>query len=293
MTRPGTKRGEKFQQAESLANHAINGWYASEKLDGMRVRLENGKLITMLENALHVPQEWIEQLPNGVVLDGELYLENGSRQELLAIVKDHIPDRQEWKRVTYNVFDIINADRYIDNYPIICSMESAVIKPVKQVRLPFRLTDAREQLRSFTAEIINRGGEGAMVRDPLAPYRIGRHDRILKVKPRKDAEARIVGFRTGQGKFSGMIGSICVKAVKEGTSIPIHFDISGLTDEERTLSSEEAKRWAIINPGKVLPENMSAEYFSRGTYITFKYRGVTNDGIPMEAQYFRKRDPAE
>lgn len=284
------KRGTFFQTAHSFNQQSINGWYVSEKLDGMRVRCEGGRLITMLEKELHVPDEWIEQVPNGLILDGELTIPGESRQAMLAVVKDHIPDRAEWRKVRFNVFDIINREAYRYNYETIAQLRSNVVVPVHQERLPFKQVDAVERLRTFTADIINRGGEGAIVRDPMARYSVGKQHHILKVKPRQDAEARIVGFKSGQGKYFGMIGSICCKLVDK---VPIYFDISGLTDEERKFADEAGTRWAQANPSAVVPDSVRAEYFTRGAIITFKYRGKTRDGVPMEAQYWRPRDEDE
>ncbi len=41
-------------------------------------------------------------------------------------------------------------------------------------------------------------------------YHNGRSDRLLKMKQHQDAEAVVIGYEEGNGKFSGMIGAIWV-----------------------------------------------------------------------------------
>jgi len=79
------------------------------------------------------------------------------------------------------------------------------------------------------------------------------------------------------------------------------LELSGFTDKERTLVCTErncdcedrmacAKRRASEYAGKLLPEDIEAVHFPVGKKVTFKYRGLSDDGIPTEARYWRKAD---
>ena len=48
-------------------------------------------------------------------------------------------------------------------------------------------------LEEFFQDIIDKGGEGIILRDPAAPFQRGRAPGYLKHKKFRDAEAKIVG----------------------------------------------------------------------------------------------------
>jgi hypothetical protein len=72
------------------------------------------------------------------------------------------------------------------------------------------------------------------------------------------------------------------------------FQLSGFTDAERTLVDVGAEgcmdvhAWAVANPEAVVPNDIEAIHFPRGSQVTFKYRELTDDGIPKEASYMRR-----
>ena len=73
------------------------------------------------------------------------------------------------------------------------------------------------------------------------------------------------------------------------------FELSGFTDYERRLGivpgcfpSIDAQDWAEQFPGDTLPDCYQAVQFPRGSKVTFKYRELTDEGIPKEASYLRK-----
>jgi len=51
-----------------------------------------------------------------------------------------------------------------------------------------------------------------------------------------------------------------------------------------------AKSWAKQNLETECPANIINPLFPIGSTITFKYRGLSKDGIPQEAAYWRKDD---
>ncbi len=153
-------KSEFLQLAQVYKNQTINGWFASEKLDGQRcfwdggitiglhadevpwantardARLKTRPVATGLWSrygkVIHAPKAWLAKLPP-VLLDGELYLGRQSFQELRKIIADHEPG-PGWKDVRFMVFDmppreIIFADRVINNtnfkksFNNICSWE--------------------------------------------------------------------------------------------------------------------------------------------------------------------------
>ena len=85
---------------------------------------------------------------------------------------------------------------------------------------------------------------------------------LLKLKTYLDAEARVIKHIPGTGKYKNMLGSILVE-----TADKKRFRIgTGFSDEERK------------HPPAI------------GSLITYKYFGLTSNGIPRFASFVRVRD---
>lgn len=186
--------------------------------------------------------------------------------------------------------------------------DGVVAVPHYQEQLPWMTSEAEARLDELLERVTEAGGEGLIVRSPGHPYVCERTYNVLKVKKYMDAEAYVVGYTTGRetdkgSKLLGLMGALIVEAkcysydhlgIKHSTV----FELSGFTDEERELGvskgfdnpKHEAREWAIAHPGQRVPEWIYAEHFPRGSEVTFKFRGVSDDGVPQEARYYRKRE---
>ncbi|WP_323806873.1 hypothetical protein [Marinobacter gelidimuriae] len=78
-------------------------------------------------------------------------------------------------------------------------------------------------------EVIELDGEGLMLHRGNSLYRAGRSDDVLKVKRYQDAEAVVVGYSPGEGKYDGMLGALRVER-PDGRQFKLG---SGLSDVER------------------------------------------------------------
>ena len=296
-------------------------WMVSEKLDGMRFYWDGGisrgipkkdvpfanhekddRFITppvatglwsRNMNVIHAPDVWLDRLPK-VPLDGELWKGYDFRQSLMHVVKQRSPSVIDWETVTGHVFDVPPFDvlfpehmewirsrpdvmrparmRYSIVYKFLLGIvKSSVLKVVKQ-----HLHVDRD---AMMAEVLKRGGEGLMLRNPNSFYEDKRSYNLIKVKPFDDAEGVITGWIAGKGKYLGMMGALILDV--DG----IRLELSGFTDAERRVKDED---WAMRHPGEEAPERMTMIRFRRGSKVTFKYRGLTKDNVPMEARYWRK-----
>lgn len=72
--------------------------------------------------------------------------------------------------------------------------------------------DSRDALQQKLSQIVDGGGEGLMLHRADAVWQSGRSDVLLKLKPQQDAEARVIAYENGQGKYEGMIGALIVMA---------------------------------------------------------------------------------
>ena len=261
------------------------GWFVSTKLDGQRALWDGGVsrrylsvpwsrdtvpptgLWSRYGKVIHAPDWWVERLPKGICLDGELYLGPQSFQELRSIVSRKIPDSR-WENVEYHVFDvpspksvwndreyngrIVQADclKYyslverertfgdtLQYYKELITLESRILDPVT----------------AFAS--LGDWEEGIMLRNPNSVWVPVRSRNSLKMKKERVAEGVVVGVTAGKGKYEGMVGALIVRW--QG----ITFQLSGMTDAERRKDD-----WI-------------------GSQVTFKYREVTNDGLPKEARF--------
>ena len=95
-----------------------------------------------------------------------------------------------------------------------------------------------------------------------APWLTGRNGALLKLKPWQDAEARVVGYVDGRGKYAGMVGALEVEAA-------------------------DGRRFRI---GSGLPDELRRHPPPVGTTITYRYHDLTATGLPRFASYWRVRD---
>lgn len=300
------------------ANHDKDGRYVSQP--------QATGLWSRYGNVIHAPDWWLNQLPS-IPLDGELYIK-GARQDLMRIVKKLEPDNIAWRDVQYHVFDAVPVDAWLEegrinnpNFELrITAMhlawynlhatnmmwvpkistpfrsrikglgnradENDVFVIHEQKELPMQTERAVEEANKFLNSVLEQGGEGAIVRNPNTRYTVHRSNNLLKMKPFSDMEGTVIGFVSGRAtdrgsKLLGLIGALILR-LDNGKVM----ELSGFTDEERTLQDPE---WAEMNPGIECPDWIEGVYFKRGDRVTFKYRGITNDGIPQEARYWRKR----
>jgi len=160
---------------------------------------------------------------------------------------------------------------------------------VPQTKLSTDETMAQRQADELMARLVAAGAEGVIVRDPKSVWTPKRMHHIVKVKPCKDDEATITGFTSGRetdkgSKLLGMIGALITDYKGK------RLELSGLTNEERQFESNGQSDHASRFPGQDMPNGFEGKHFKTGDMVTFKYRELSDDGIPKEARYFRPRE---
>lgn len=281
-------------------------------------------LWTRYGKAIQAPDWWLNKLPK-VPLDGELYM-LGKRQELMSIVKKLSPDSDDWQEVQFFVFDsppvdtilkagVINAGplfkkqigpcndwwkeraeeaktrpshaEFIDTYRWLQQFGNEVVVIHDQVRLPMQTSAAQDIINERLAEVLERGGEGMMLRNPYSRWIPERTYDLLKIKPRLDSEATVIGYTWGkegkEGRLLGLMGSLELEWTNP-LGQKVEFSISGFTYEERTMSVVDTE-----HPGEKVVDAYNP-LFPIGSRVTFKYRTLTQDGKPEEAQFWRPAD---
>ena len=174
-------------------------------------------------------------------------------------------------------------NRFLDNGPgSKCFLHA-------QMKLSDITGQADEQVEAFLQKVLDQGGEGVVMRKSDAIWTPKRHKGILKYKPFEDAEATVTGFTSGRetDKGSRLLGKIGALITDFNGK---RLELSGMKDFEREFKSESMSAYAATHPGADMPSGYEGKCFKVGQMVTLKYRELTDDGIPKEARYWRRRD---
>lgn len=192
----------------------VKGWVVSEKYDGIRAVWDGKNLISRSGKKFNAPKFWFENFPN-FKIDGELWTARNDFENLSSIVRDKIPDK-EWNNVKFMIFDVPDAKGdlfsrievlkdFLDKNP------NNFIKIIKQISV-----NSNKDVKKYFNDVIQKGGEGVVVRDPKEPYVNKRSNKILKLKQFHDDECEVIKINMGNGKYSGKMGSLSCKNLKDG-----------------------------------------------------------------------------
>lgn len=343
---------EMLQQAKVYDGRDLGEWFVSSKLDGFRAWWDGGVsrgvmkkdvpwancekdaryvvpqvatgLWTRYGNVIHAPDWWLDQLPEGIWLDGEMW-GHMPRETLRSICARLVPEPSEPKAIGWEDVHLYvvarldyrtvlaqgqirnpNFTKYIGPEAILWAKargaegvsDSGAARMYKRlesllgseptyraIMLPqtqLRCLGWEFQLEELLAgEMAKTYGEGLIATAPDNLWTPRRIDRQLKVKPRQDAEGVVVGVIAGDRRMLGMVGAL---RVNWGGVI---FDIgTGLSDKERALHGEVAD-WCYSNPGKLVPTGLAHQSHWVGQTITFKYRTLSEKGVPVESSFWR------
>jgi DNA ligase-1 len=246
------------------AEHSLSTYLVSEKLDGIRAIWTGSKLITRNGNPIHAPDWFTATLPN-FALDGELWSGYRNFEALQSTVLTIQPSEHDWRAIQFHIFDRPDTQRpFRQRYQLLQDwFAESIPKNQRHLKLIMQkeISDSA-QLQPWLESVIQRGGEGLILRDPNAPSINGRQEQVLKLKRYQDEEARVVGYRPGKGKYTGLTGALIVR-----DSNNVEFAIgSGLSDALRSAPP------------------------ALGSVITFRYQNRTQNGIPRFARFMRVRE---
>jgi len=166
----------------------------------------------------------------------------------------------------------------------------------RQVKLSHIESEAKAQVEEFLEKVLVQRGEGVVIRDPSKLWTPKRHRGLLKYKPFDDAEAVVIGYVAGEvgqtGQALGKIGALRVRTINFRENVEFKIG-SGLTLEQREFSTLAARHYAAEHPGQIMPGTASGKHIPVGSTITFKYRELSDDGIPKEGRFWRVREGIE
>jgi DNA ligase-1 len=252
---PPVTLAERYDGQTDLADY-----WVSEKYDGVRGYWTGTSLITRGGTPIDPPAWFTAGWPD-TPMDGELWIDYGEFARVSGILRTHDAQDSDWRQISYRVFDLpAHGGDFDKRVPAIRETVAAIDQPWVVAIRQFKVEDAAALDVALDA-VLARGGEGLILHRGDAPYRSGRSDDLLKLKPYDDAEAIVTAINPGQGRLEGLMGSLDVRT-PDGREFAIG---SGFTDAER------------------------AEPPPVGSWITYRYNGETATGLPRFARFLRRR----
>lgn len=236
-------------------------YLVSEKLDGVRAIWDGQALRFRSGKPINAPAWFLAGLPRQP-LDGELWIARGQFERVSGIVRQEVPDEAGWREVRYMIFELPGApgsfaERAEQIRRLVGQADVPWLREIRQ----FFVAD-RSILKKRLDEVVRAGGEGLMLHLAEAPYATGRSDVLLKLKPWQDAEAVVIGHQPGKGRHAGRLGALKVRT-PEGREFLLG---TGFSDAQREA------------PPAI------------GATVTYRYRALTNSGLPRFASFLRVRE---
>lgn len=241
---------------------AVFPCYTQPKLDGTRcVAIPSSGLFSRLRKRFphmeHILQE-INTLPDSVILDGELYSDTMTFQEIVGMVKRETlkeGDAEKQQQIKFHVYDVITDQPYEAR---LATLQQIFRAHAFQhlVLVPTRSCGSEEEMKAQHAEHVAAGYEGIMLRTKKGLYKHSRSVDLLKYKEFLDEEYAVVGFEQGQGLEEGCVIWVCQTA-------------EGKTFQCRPRGSREERAELFQN---------GADYV--GKMLTVRMQELTDDGIP-------------
>ena len=235
-------------------------YWVSEKYDGVRGYWDGQTLRTRGGETVAAPAWFTAGWP-AMPMDGELWAGRGRFAHAQSTTRQQQPDDAAWRQMRFMVFDLpsqggVFDERLIALKALAASIQQPWVQAVPQQRVA---TDAA--LQALLQRTVRAGGEGLMLHKGSSLYRSGRSDDLVKLKTHDDAEALVVGHLPGKGKHAGRLGALLVE-MPTGQRFKLG---AGLTDADRDQ-----------------PPPL-------GSWVTYRYRGTHDGGLPRFASFVRVR----
>jgi DNA ligase-1 len=257
-TRPALMLAGDYQRSFALSDVLV-----SEKYDGVRGYWDGHRLLTRGGTSIAAPAWFTAGWP-AQPLDGELWAGRSQFARAVSTVRQQQADDAAWRQMQYMVFDLpAHGGQFGARYADVQSVASSLQQPWVQAVLQTPVPDAAA-LRAWLDRIVAAGGEGLVLHRNSALYLPGRSADLVKFKPFQDAEAQVVGYLPGQGRLQGLTGALLVEWPGSDALKPQRFKLgTGLSDADRH------------------------EPPALGSWVTFRFRGLTGQGVPRFASYLR------
>ena len=238
--------------------------FAQRKLDGVRCVAIAGKGLfsrngkSASPHLIHIMAE-INTLSAGTTLDGELYSDDLTFQEIVGLVKKSTlkaGDAEKMAKIHLCVYDTIregtNTERNTWLQALFASNSFSALR-----LLPTVSCASLDEIKTLHAQYVAEGYEGLILRNAAGLYKVGhRSTDLQKYKEFMDSEYPVVSFKEGDGVEKGCVIWVC-----------------------RTPAGQEfAVRPRGTHEDRI--EAFKAGGARIGQQLTVRYQELTTDGIP-------------
>jgi len=197
---------------------------AQPKLDGVRClaqRAEDGTISLTSRQGKPwtlpiIAEQLANWLPEGTVLDGEIYVHGESCQRITSWAKSADPNGKSYKpeseQLVYHVYDMpmIEGDDSLAWSRRRYHLETVVVESACVQIVRSKTVQDEQALWEQHGNFIQAGYEGAILRGYEGLYLWGyRSAELLKVKQFQDDEFEVTGARDGKGKMAGCVVFVC------------------------------------------------------------------------------------
>ncbi len=238
----------------------LQDYWVSEKYDGVRGFWDGRTLRTRGGETVQAPAWFTAGWPE-VPMDGELWAGRGRFSHAQSTTRQQQPGDVAWRQMRFMVFDLPGDKGTFDQrLPALNALVESLGQPWVQA-VPQRRVANDAALQALLHRTVRAGGEGLMLHRGASLYRAGRSDDLIKVKTHEDTEARVVAHLPGKGRHAGRLGALLVE-----TPSGQRFRLgAGFSDADRE------------RPPPV------------GSWVTYRFRGTHNGGLPRFASFVRAR----
>jgi DNA ligase-1 len=238
-------------------------YWVSEKYDGVRGYWDGHRLRTRGGETVSAPAWFTQGWPN-IPMDGELWAGRGRFSQAQSTTSQHQADDTAWRALRFMVFDLPqHGGPFDDRLPALHRLVRHINQPWVQA-VPQHRVASDAALQTLLQRTVRAGGEGLMLHRGSSLYRSGRSDDLIKVKTHEDTEARVVAHLPGKGKHAGQMGALLVE-MPSGQRFRLG---AGFSDVQRA------------HPPPV------------GSWVTYRFRGTHDSGLPRFASFVRVRSDA-
>lgn len=236
-------------------------YWVSEKYDGVRGFWDGHTLRTRGGETVVAPAWFTAGWP-AIAMDGELWAGRARFTHALSTTRQQQPDDTAWRTMRFMVFDLPqHGGTFDERLPVLNATVQQINQPWVQAVAQRRVaTDAA--LQALLQHTVRAGGEGLMLHRGSSLYQSGRSDDLIKVKTHDDTEARVIAHLPGKGRHAGRMGALLVE-MPSGQRFRLG---AGFSDAQRD------------NPPPV------------GSWVTYRFRGTHDGGLPRFASFVRVRE---
>lgn len=251
-----------FDAATWVAEAKMDGWRAICHVNGTAVKVYGGRngsdysgQVPYLEQALS------DALPADTCVDGELLSSSGWGGVQGAMTRSGCGDES----IYLVIFDVLRV-RGEDVRAFPWAQRRRLVEAIRTSE-KVRVSPVFEPAQDLLDTVLATGFEGLVLKRRSSRYVNGRSPAWVKIKPQETAEARVTGFKPGQGSFAGLVGAI-------------EFEMLGSGARSRCSGFDMALRREITAK--------QDEWL--GQIIEIKHHGIGKEGKPRHPQFLRRRD---